>query len=171
MGKAIIDVKCHGCHRTFQKLLAEYNRRHKMGKNQFCSTQCANRWNHNQIDWKELHSSKIVKDSTFRYILKYVSRRRHPCNVDLPYLKRLWEIQNGICPYTGIKMTFPTHWKEMTRTHCLEKVSLDRIDSTKGYIKGNVEFVCMGVNYAKNKWSKEAAVKFFDAIRNNHPTI
>lgn len=40
------------------------------------------------------------------------------------------------------------------------KASLDRIDSSKGYIEGNVEFVCSAINLAKNNFSKEAMVSF-----------
>ena len=149
-----------------------------MGKPQFCTYRCANSYNHNKIDWKELHSVKIKEDSTFGYILKYVEDRvsrwsadkPKECNIDIPYLKQLWEKQKGICPYTGIQMVFPTHWAEMARNHTLEKVSLDRIDSSKGYVRGNVEFVCMAVNYAKNRWSRRAAMEFFSKVRNQVPT-
>lgn len=173
MGKTIITTTCYGCKKPFQKLLSEYNRRRKMGKNQFCSTECANEYNHNRVDWKELHSVKIKTDSTFHYLLRCILRRKigkkQTCDVDVPYLKQVWKKQQGICPYTGIKMVFPTHWAEMARTHSLERVSLDRIDSSKGYTKGNVEFVCMGVNYAKNRWTKEMTIQFFEKIRNNSP--
>lgn len=143
-----------------------------MGKPQFCSCQCANAYNHNKIDWKELHSIKIKQDSTFNYLLRQILRRKigklQSCKIDIAYLKQLWESQRGICPYTGLKMIFPTHWKEMTRVHSLEKVSLDRIDSSRGYVKGNVEFVCLGVNYAKNRWSRQEAIDFFSKIRNQN---
>jgi hypothetical protein len=47
----------------------------------------------------------------------------------------------------------------------MTKASLDRIDSTKGYIKGNVEFVCLAINYAKNKFSKEDTLTFLNEIK------
>jgi hypothetical protein len=43
--------------------------------------------------------------------------------------------------------------------------SLDRIDSTKGYIAGNVEFVCRFVNLGKSDLSREEVMKFIAAVR------
>lgn len=37
--------------------------------------------------------------------------------------------------------------------------SLDRIDSNKGYIEGNVQFICMGLNFMKNNWPEEYFIK------------
>lgn len=48
--------------------------------------------------------------------------------------------------------------------HSPYQASLDRIDSSKGYIEGNVEFVCLAVNYAKNGFSKEQMIEFFGKV-------
>src|ERR1039458_8855333 len=101
MEKPTIEINCHGCQRPFKKLLAEYNRRQKLGGNHFCSTKCANIYNHSKIDWKELHSVKIKKDSIFHYLLGHILRRKigkkQECHIDVPYLKEIWETQQGIC--------------------------------------------------------------------------
>lgn len=52
-------------------------------------------------------------------------------------------------------MVLPNTFKEYKQLHSLTRASLDRIDSTKGYVKGNVEFVCLAINYAKNNFKKE----------------
>jgi len=51
-----------------------------------------------------------------------------------------WIKQGGICPYTGIKLTLP---KGVTKRDNKNSnlASLDRIDSTKGYVKDNVQWV------------------------------
>lgn len=75
--------------------------------------------------------------------------------LNLEFLKSLWEKQNGICPYTGLKMVLSGQEK-----HTPYSASLDRIDSSKGYIKGNVEFVCLFVNYGKNGFRQEQVKQF-----------
>lgn len=45
------------------------------------------------------------------------------------------------------------------------QASLDRIDSSRGYVKGNVEFVCLAVNFAKSTFSKEQMLEFFTPLK------
>ena len=40
------------------------------------------------------------------------------------------------------------------------KPSIDRIDSTKGYVKGNIQILSIKANRAKNNLSKEELEKF-----------
>jgi len=42
--------------------------------------------------------------------------------------------------------------------------SLDRIDNEKGYIKGNVRFVCLGINYMKNRRADSEVFELLDKI-------
>jgi hypothetical protein len=41
--------------------------------------------------------------------------------------------------------------------------SLDRIDSSKGYIKGNIQFVSVIANYAKNEMTHDEMLYFCKA--------
>jgi hypothetical protein len=59
-----------------------------------------------------------------------------------------------VCPYTGKKMSLGKETSPYS-------ASLDRIDSSKGYMKGNVEFVCLAVNLAKQSFSREQMMTFF----------
>jgi len=54
----------------------------------------------------------------------------------------LWDKQNGLCAISGMPMAH--EFKN------LRSASIDRIDSSKGYVPGNVQLVCQWVNYAKN---------------------
>lgn len=59
--------------------------------------------------------------------------------------KYAWDVyvrQCGKCIYTGIVLTFCREYRSNT-------ASLDRIDSTKGYIIGNVQWVHKDINMAK----------------------
>lgn len=84
----------------------------------------------------------------------------------MEYLKELWESQNGICPYTGWRIkNYPTMLAYEKAVKTPDTASLDRINSKEGYIPGNVEFVSLLVNYAKNNWDKDTLVEIFFPIR------
>lgn len=58
-----------------------------------------------------------------------------------------WNIflkQNRKCALTGLQLKFPTKWKSKDWD-----ASLDRIDSSKGYIEGNVQWVHKDINMMK----------------------
>ena len=60
-------------------------------------------------------------------IKKSAEKRGLEFNVDLDYIYNLFEKQNHFCSITGDFIPD------------INKASLDRIDSSKGYIKGNVQ--------------------------------
>lgn len=62
------------------------------------------------------------------------------------YLWSLFQEQNRKCIYSGRALSFAESYPD----DCLEQTaSLDRIDSTKGYIIGNVQWVHKSVNFMK----------------------
>tara|TARA_Y100000593_G_scaffold95089_1_gene199450 strand:+ start:1087 stop:1461 length:375 start_codon:yes stop_codon:yes gene_type:complete len=84
------------------------------------------------------------------------------------YLKKIWEKQGGICPYTGYEMVLTSSTKRLNGLNGskdLKVASLDRINPNRGYIRGNVEFVCIPVNLAKNVYSRTRVKNFFDGIQ------
>ena len=61
-------------------------------------------------------------------------------------LKELWEQQQGKCAVTGMHMTYyPRQLRDSTGLNA----SVDRIDSSDIYRKGNVRLVCSRVNMMK----------------------
>ena len=80
-------------------------------------------------------------------------------NIDLDYLLDLLKIQNECCAGTGLKMT---HILDDLRA-----VSIDRINSTKGHIKGNIQLVCQFYQFGKrHKSDIEARSIFLDVEMN-----
>ena len=53
---------------------------------------------------------------------------------------------------------------EQTGENPLFYPSIDRIDNDLGYVMGNVQLVCRGVNYLKNRWTDEQAMELLIAI-------
>lgn len=171
----MIKVKCYECENEFDKSLAEYNRSKKINRPHFCSRSCSTIHRNKNLP-SETYQKKCYKIknhadnrrdeySPFRaYLGKYrFSNIRHKNELDVEYLKKLWESQNGVCPYTGLKMLLPQ--TSADKICSPKKASLDRIDSTKEYVKGNVEFVCMAINLAKNKFSKKDTLEFLNEIK------
>lgn len=74
--------------------------------------------------------------------------------IDVDFLVNLWDSQKGECAITSYPMRFP---------ECsLFSVSVDRIDPSKGYTKDNVQLVCQGINFAKNKYSNQEIKDFWN---------
>lgn len=60
-------------------------------------------------------------------------------------LRGYYKLQGGKCFYTGVKMKLSS---DLLKDPML--ISVDRIDSSKGYIDGNVVLCCLGMNWLKN---------------------
>tara|TARA_R110002073_G_scaffold59781_2_gene150237 strand:- start:6270 stop:6764 length:495 start_codon:yes stop_codon:yes gene_type:complete len=66
-------------------------------------------------------------------------------DIDRKYILELVELQNNKCAVSGMNL----EW-EYNSPH---KVSIDRIDNTKGYTKDNIRLVCKQVNYGISSFS------------------
>ena len=62
----------------------------------------------------------------------------------------LYEKQKGLCAYSGVKMTYT-----LGRFKYPYNASIDRKDSSKGYIKENIQLVCGIVNTMKWDFSED----------------
>lgn len=81
---------------------------------------------------------------------------------DREYLLELWTEQEGKCALSGIEMT-STIFSGRTPTN----MSVDRIDSNKGYIKGNIQLVCMAANQMKSDLTQNELLYFCTKILQN----
>lgn len=95
--------------------------------------------------------SKDIPGTYFREIQNSAKKRKLDFNLTLGYLQNLYDSQNHKCAISGEEiyigydcMKYLNHPKEE------KTASLDRIDSSKGYIKGNVQWVHLKVNYMKH---------------------
>jgi len=170
--KTTITITCASCGKEVSKLASEIKRQTKKGKNKFyCDLKCAGKNKDNIQRVSQFHNNfKLAKYtrqpdeySNFRWYMKVVIRnskkRNHEYNVDCEYLKRLWNEQNGICPFTNQKLTLRTHSNNDIKKYPYQ-ASLDRIDSSIGYIESNVRFVALIYNYAKNTFSDDDVINF-----------
>ena len=162
-----IKIQCENCGKQFERRKADVNRTIREGRRNYCSLSCCAK--HSQLgrpcknpDFiKQFAGNRKDEYSQFRYHLRKAKERKKKCDLTLEYLKELWDKQNGICPYTGMQL-LEYVWNKSKKPNT---ASLDRIDSSKGYIKGNVRFICLMANYARNKWSDKEVVEFISKAK------
>ena len=97
--------------------------------------------------------------------IKYAAKRRKiKFDITLQYVRDLFKQQKGRCAYTQQKLSF-IKGRRQSRTD--SNASLDRIDSSKGYEEGNVQWVRKNVNLMKNELSHSEFVKICGLIWKN----
>lgn len=96
-------------------------------------------------------------EGVFKNSRRAAKDRKREFDFSLEEIQAMWDNQQGICAYTGMPMNFTPGdpWK----------TSLDRIDSSLGYIKGNVVLCGLRVNFMKRDLT---LTEFYDTIQKIH---
>jgi hypothetical protein len=100
-------------------------------------------WGNDKLQFTAFKRTKNLRSYLFYLLSK--AKRRGKCKIDINYLENLWESQQGLCAISKIEMT-----KILGQGKINTNISIDRIDSDKGYVIGNVQLVCRVINQAKN---------------------
>jgi len=176
----VIILECGICNKKFERSRGEYNRSKKLGRSSFCSRKCSGINNTKNFDEYYQNGGKRFTEhlnpanrrdgySSFKWFMRVIKRRNKEkgkdFDVDLKYLKELWEHQKGICPFTDWQLELPidsTNWN--MDGDKLKRASLDRIDNSKGYVKGNVRFVAIMANYCRHIFSDNEVRLFCEAV-------
>jgi hypothetical protein len=168
------ECTCDNCGVIFEKPLKELVRGKKLGRKNFCSRTCVGKNNIknfpdriNNYDISKHSGHSRDKYTGFRDFLRRIKRRYFEYDIDLPYLTEVWDNCN-VCVYSGVKLVLPTHLKH---NNPLITASIDRIDSTKGYVKGNIQYISITANHAKNSMSHEQMLEFCRLITENKKPI
>jgi len=114
---------------------------------------------------------RLVKKDDLLYFLKdCLNGAKHRSlykniefDLTLEFLQELWNKQNGLCALTKINMTH-TILEGKLNTN----LSIDKIIPKLGYIKTNVQLVCMCVNRMKSDLSIEELKYFCNLILQNN---
>jgi hypothetical protein len=103
--------------------------------------------------------------NTFWYILvRDAKRRRLALEITKWDLDELYVHQGGLCSLSGVPISLPLSSLDCRK--CNYTASLDRIDSSKGYIKGNIQWVHKHVNKMKMDFAQDYFVDFCCMIAN-----
>ncbi len=163
--RKLTKVICCNCGTEFEKPDSEAKRNIELGRRNFCSRSCVGKTMIANISGE--NKSTFIPTRTgdqysgFREFIRRVKNRNHEYDIDLDYLLELWNKQEGKCIYTGIQMVLPHGVKRGTAF----TASLDRIDSSIGYMKGNVQFTLTAINYMKNDMTHEQTVELINLIK------
>jgi len=89
---------------------------------------------------------------------KRIDKKNLCCDVTVDDLVELWCQQQGRCAKSRLPMslTAGTH-----KDRNYYKVSIDRRDSSQGYVKNNIQLVCYYYNTAKGAGTDQAVIDFF----------
>lgn len=87
-------------------------------------------------------------------------KRRSGVELSKSYVMDLYNKQNGLCYYTGIKM--------IPDINSLFKVSADRIDSNQSYVDGNIVLCCWSINNMKQDLSIDDFKMLISNLYNNY---
>lgn len=165
-----IHLHCPACDTAFEKPKKEHTRQLKRNADYvfYCSLRCAGRinvkslprdWNFSEAGVKhriEAHAKAVLISTKYteeqkpfaKYLRKCRNRtqkKKWVCDLTLEYLMELWMEQNGRCSLSGIPLLHSHETSNINRM-----ASLDRKDSAKPYVQGNVQFIICTLNYAKN---------------------
>ena len=91
----------------------------------------------------------------FTKLQRSAEKRNIEFLVSLEYLSNLYESQNHICAITG------------RHINSIDEASLDRIDSSKGYIEGNVQWTTYQANVSKHTMTMEELYQFCKDVLNH----
>ena len=112
-------------------------------------------------------------DSPWTYLLARAEQvhrrcpRFGPVTLTPADLDALFAEQHGVCAISGLALTLPKTGAALGRLKRSPwKISLDRLDNARGYVKGNVQLVCMMANYCKNDFTQADVVAFAKAVVN-----
>lgn len=108
----------------------------------------------NNPNWK---GYKEIPSSLVTHIVHGAKTRGIEYSLSNKYLNDLWVDSKNKCSISGIYI-------EMNGT-----ASLDRIDSSKGYIKGNVQWVHKNVNIMKRSLGQDEFIDICRAIADKWP--
>ena len=161
-----VQLICENCNKNFERSLSQHKYQSKKDRKSFCSASCGTTY-HNLNNPKPrtdkaydvaTHSGNRHDQYTgFREFIRRINNRskdniKFQCNLTLQDLKDVWDKQQGTCPYTGLILELPS---TKPYTNKLAKASLDRIDSSKGYTKDNIQFLSPYINFMKSDLTQE----------------
>ena len=122
---------------------------------------CSNRKNENSHrGWH-----RGVRISWFNKYKLQAEIRNYEFTITLDYVADLMEKQNFKCALTKKDISFPENG---TPSDGSMLASIDRIDSSKGYVPGNIQIILKKVNMMKQQYSQEEFIEMCKLVAKNN---
>ncbi len=110
----------------------------------------------NNISWRGYED---IPKSIFTQIKNNAQIRHIPFDLTIEQMWNLFVRQGKKCIYSGQSLTFNTSSTRRDGT-----ASLDRIDSSKGYVEKNVQWIHKEINYMKMDLSEDKFLNWIELI-------
>lgn len=97
-----------------------------------------------------------MSDSSFDlYVAQKLGQKAHNAHqrgieFDMSFQSMKNLLKSKKCYYTGIPLTRPVHGEALRASD----LTIDRVDASKGYVKGNVVACCHAANQVKSQFEK-----------------
>lgn len=145
--------RCNICHTDYPATNEFYDANNKgQGSLQPKCKNCRQDYNHK---YSKTHWHKVL----IRNSIQVAARKNLAFDIDGKYLEDLMESQNGKCYWTGVNLVPSDKQKYPLQP------SVDRLDCSKGYIKGNIVLCCFVANMGRNNTSIDEFKKFLLSLR------
>jgi len=123
------------------------------------------------VEQRVLRRSKIwkgykdISGDMWRVIQNGAKSRNLEFSVKIEEIWELFEKQRGICALSGFDIVLDVSLGSLNKNgYQKNTASLDRIDSTKGYITGNVQWVHKDINKLKSNWTEEYFLEMCSSV-------
>lgn len=128
----------------------------------YCSKKCSTKAYQRVRPVKDIHEyySRTPRNF-FQSLIQKKNKDRS--RISLDFLESLWKRQRGLCAISGVPMT---HIRGSGKVPT--NVSIDRIDSSEGYVEGNIQLVCYRVNVLKMEYDVDDLIWWASQIINNN---
>ena len=156
-----IEIPCMECGKMHERRASQYNN----SKIHCCSHACYSAHERGVA----YHPDKVI----FRYHHEAKKRaaKKTPTRpngreftITKEFVKELYEKQNGLCALTGWKLTVAPTQRQVGCLRNPFELSIDRIDSSKGYTPDNVQLTGQWVNKLKSAGDNDHGLMMCDII-------
>lgn len=163
-------VICENCGKSFDKEQKYINAAEKKGRKHFCSLTCSTTHRNKGFDYSEHNKSlpqnqkgyKQKKDTRFTWYINRARQRKRNNGITSEMLSNLWESQKGLCAISNIPLFLHNDCKDNRYL-----ASLDRIDSSLPYQEGNIQFIALPLNLAKQTLDNQEFISFLKEVSAN----
>lgn len=111
---------------------------------------------------------KEISGWYFGTIRQRASKKGIKFNLDIKYLWNLYTRQHKKCALTNLDIFFVRNMTNDCVSAKTQTASLDRIDSSKGYIRGNVQWVHKDVNRMKWDLTQKRFIEICELVYKNY---
>lgn len=117
-------------------------------------------WNWRQQNFKEVKEILVFLAANLRRANNRGSAS-HKIEVDLDYVYDVGASQDFLCALTGEELEFTRGGSQWLGKWCNpNSCTIDRIDSSKGYVKGNIQLITWKANCLKQHLDNKEFIEF-----------